>query len=1024
MKAVRCVVAALGLMITFSAAMGQSPPASFDGAKWIWSSLEGDVPLNQFTANVYYFRAEWNVPVDVEVRFAELIITADNLYVIYLNGMSVGESEVDNSSWHKPKRFDVTKLLSAGRNVVAVEAVNTLPGAAGLIAKFVAHGSSGRQIDLVTSGTWKCYAGEQANWYQPDFDDAHWYASRVVGEFGAAPWGSVAARPDRLAAGGPVGKVHEAGRKAVEQAAKQGRVENVVEAPPNADFPWPEAIVFLGDDRSMYLPLQPTSSSLDSLNVTIFNPRKSRAFPEHDLPAPMKVGQKLFQLKPARPGTEPRLLLDAGKGAIGSPSVSADGKWIYVSMAYDGEPFFHIYRLPADGGSPEPLTRGPFHDIDPAELPDGRVVFTSTRIGTFEEYHSPPSRSLFTMHGDGSEIQPLTHTITFDNEPEVLADGRILFIRSDNFFDRGKVETLLHAIHPDGSEGYTEFGLENGPEYGSRLRAYVCGSPAPMPDGRVAFLSRPGITVGRMGHPQKDLHNLRIEAGDVAALPDGRLLCTTPRRVSVELTVGKQTRTVQDLRYEKIGILDPDSRPPRLTVLYESSTGPVHSPVYLGPRVKAPLLSQRREDRGSEEEKATGILFCQNARLTRNLKAGWPHVRAIRVLAGQGLTTRSSHSYIVHAGSDVSELGTVPLAPDGSFCIEVPANTPLALQAVDAEGRSELNQMSWISVRPGERRGCVGCHHTRQAASPHGSALPLAVQAAPLKLLGEGRPLRFRGNNAAVTGMMELQIDRYREVAGINRHSNTEDPLATGRQEVAMLIRQLREGDAGLRTTAAQRLSVFRDPQAASALAEGLEDRDREFRVAAALALATCGTRESVPPLIAALADRDPLVSQAAAIALENLTGHAEPFNPFVASRERHLQAQVWRRWFGGTTWDEIERNLMVRLAGDDGDRVRRAAVALGHTGTEAAHAELRSYLDRERGNNPFPAWRKDGRHRGDAARFSSLDDVNPRTLQAVTRSLGYLHDAGSIPLLVEILAHNRDVETANLFLAEAAVEA
>jgi hypothetical protein len=50
----------------------------------------------------------------------------------------------------------------------------------------------------------------------------------------------------------------------------------------------------------------------------------------------MKVGRKLYALKPARPGAPPRLLCDAGRGGIGSPSGSFDGRWIYVSMARDG----------------------------------------------------------------------------------------------------------------------------------------------------------------------------------------------------------------------------------------------------------------------------------------------------------------------------------------------------------------------------------------------------------------------------------------------------------------------------------------------------------------------------------------------------------------------------------------------------------------------------------------------------------------------------------------------------------------
>jgi hypothetical protein len=67
--------------------------------------------------------------------------------------------------------------------------------------------------------------------------------------------------------------------------------------------------------------------------------------------------------------------------------------------------------------------------------------------------------------------------------------------------------------------------------------------------------------------------------------------------------------------------------------------------------------------------------------------------------------------------------------------------------------------------------------------------------------------------------------------------------------------------------------------------------------------------------------------------------------------------------------------------------------------------------------------WRQNG-HRGDAARFNSLSPVNPRTLQAATRSLGYLRDVESIAMLAETIAHNSVPQTGNLFLAEAAAEA
>ena len=1007
---VRVVWAAIGVVAACGAA-AEGGPVALDGAQWIWHPVEGNPP-----AGPSYLRTAFDLPADVKVKAAEAVIAVDNLYALYVNGKFVGQRGTNPNAWRLADRFDVTGLLVPGKNAVAVEAVNTAPGPAGMIMKLAVQLADGRQVTLASNPDWLCTDKEKPNWQQTGFDDRHWWQVAVTGEYGTAPWGkfagNLASRPLRKAGAGA--------KAAMTWRKLSPNIRGLAEVEPAADFRWPEAVAYLGDDCSLYHPRGRTNTSHDSLGVTIFTARKSRAFPEHDLPAPIKMGRKLYLLAPARPGVKPRLLLDAGKGAIGSPSVSFDGRWIYVSMATGGEAFFHIYRLPAFGGKAERLTEGPFHDIDPAELPDGRIVFTSTRIGTFEEYHSPPSRSLFTMQPDGTEIRPLTHTFIFDNEPEVLADGRILFIRSDNFFGRGKVETLLHAIYPDGTTGLTEFGLDNAPEYGNRLRAFYCGSPAPMPDGRVAFVSSPGITVGRPGTPGGAWQHFRLQAGDVAAMPDGRLLCTVMRRIAREGTVKNQKRTVYDVNYGKIAVLDP--RTQELVVVHDSPEAALHSPVHLGPRRRPPVLADRIDIDKTDDVGATGFLYCQNARFTQHTTAGWSHVRAIRVLAGKGLTVRSSHAYIVHAGNETVELGTVPLAPDGSFYVEVPADTAIAFQAVDAEGRSELNEMSWIFARPGERRGCLGCHHTRQDAPPMGAEAALATAIPALKLLGRGRPHRFRGNNAAVTGLMEVQADRFREVAGINRHSDSADPLATGPQEVAALIAELRGEDEGLRISAAQRLAIFRDRAAGPALAERLTDGSREVRTAAALAIAACGTRRSIPPLLAALTDEDPLVAQAAAVAVENVTGRAEPFNSFAERAERAAQAKRWRAWFESTSWEAIEQDLVGRLASGDQDVVRRAAVALGHVGGAAARSALRAYVAREAKNNPYPEWRK--RHRGDGARFNSSSPANPRTLQEAVRALGYLKDAGSIGILAEAIACNSDPGSANLFLTEAAIEA
>jgi HEAT repeat protein len=547
-----------------------------------------------------------------------------------------------------------------------------------------------------------------------------------------------------------------------------------------------------------------------------------------------------------------------------------------------------------------------------------------------------------------------------------------------------------------------------GPDYGGRLRAFGYGSPAPLPDGKLACISSRGNYIATAGGPEGSYQPLPGGLGDLAPLPDGRLLATVLRPAT------------RRMNSDVIGVIDPADN--RLVQVYESPAGSVHSPVYLGPRPRPPVIPDQVDPRRTGRPESTGFLNCHNVRFTRNTKADWQQVRAIRVLGALALTTRSSHSHIVHAGHQTVELGTVPLAPDGSFSIEVPADLPIAFQAVDAEGRSELNEMSWIYVRPGERRSCLGCHHPRGATPPLESRVSQALSARPLKLVGQGQPHRFRGNNSGVTGMMDLQFERFREAASLNRHLSGAGPLTTGRQEVDAQIGLLRGVDEAMRISAAQRLGVFRDRSAAPALAERLTDDNREVRVAAALALAACGTRESVPPLLGALEDKDPVVAQAAAAALENLAAHAEPFQPFAAKAERSRQAQAWRAWFQANRWESIEQSLIQRIAGSDRVAERRAIVALGHVGGDAARAALRQYVIARKDKSPYPPF--ENANRTDSFTYPADSPLNPRTLQEAVRAIGQLKDTAAVPLLADILAKNIDPKTANLYLAEAAIEA
>jgi hypothetical protein len=300
---------------------------------------------------------------------------------------------------------------------------------------------------------------------------------------------------------------------------RSGAADALALSQPDADFVWP-AVAFLADDCSIYVPL-----ARRAWGVELPNRRLDAGVHDVRSAVPVEDRPQTVRARPAGTGGQAARAGRCRLGVIGSPSVSYDGRSIYVPWRRRAPAFSTSTGFPVDGGPPQQLTSGPFHDIDPAELPDGRIVFTSTRIGTFEEYHAAPSRALFVMQPDGSGIKSITHTPIFDNEPKVLADGRIAFIRSDNFFGRAKVETQIHAFRPDGTAGQTEFGADVGAVYGTRLRLLGYGSPAPLPDGRMAVISNRGNFVAATWAPSL-LPPTSRRVGRLGPLPDGRLLAT------------------------------------------------------------------------------------------------------------------------------------------------------------------------------------------------------------------------------------------------------------------------------------------------------------------------------------------------------------------------------------------------------------------------------------------------------------------------------------------------------------------
>ncbi len=119
---------------------------------------------------------------------AVLRATADNACTTYVNGHQLGS----NDPWMTPARYDVTKHLTQGRNVIAIEAINA-GGAAGLLASLIIDGKK----EHGTNSHWKVTKTKTPKWTNVKFDDAAWSSGSQLGPASMGPWkiGSGSSQP-------------------------------------------------------------------------------------------------------------------------------------------------------------------------------------------------------------------------------------------------------------------------------------------------------------------------------------------------------------------------------------------------------------------------------------------------------------------------------------------------------------------------------------------------------------------------------------------------------------------------------------------------------------------------------------------------------------------------------------------------------------------------------------------------------------------------------------------------------------
>ncbi|MDP6929904.1 MAG: hypothetical protein QF412_09415, partial [Planctomycetota bacterium] len=189
-------------------------------------------------------------------------------------------------------------------------------------------------------------------------------------------------------------------------------------------------------------------------------------------------------------GKEEILFQPKGKGSCVDPFVSYDGRTIYFAVFEDPTSInvqryltrspAHIWKLDVATRRATQLTfgnemtwrdsankidprYGPF-DISPVELPDGRILFLSTRDGQFSVTARFPSPAFWRMNADGSNLEKMEYfSMSGCQHPLVLQDGRVIWTHRHNAGrrNRGGHNYALMSANQDLSDIKSFAGLHH-----------------------------------------------------------------------------------------------------------------------------------------------------------------------------------------------------------------------------------------------------------------------------------------------------------------------------------------------------------------------------------------------------------------------------------------------------------------------------------------------------------------------------------------------------------------------------------
>ncbi|MDH3265852.1 MAG: hypothetical protein OEM25_02695, partial [Gammaproteobacteria bacterium] len=210
--------------------------------------------------------------------------------------------------------------------------------------------------------------------------------------------------------------------------------------------------------------------------------------------------------------------LTQGLAAIRDVEIAYDGSALVFAMRYPFDPnldeedlpTWNIWKYTFDGAVLERVIRSDLtaeigHDIMPKYLPDGRIIFSSTRqtrsqavlldegkpgFPAMDEDQNEYTFNLHVMTDDGTGVvEQVSYNQSHDLDPALLSNGQIVFSRWDHAGPNNDAVNL-YRMNPDGSGLELLYGQQSHAT-GSNGDIIQFTQPRELADGRVMSLIRP-----------------------------------------------------------------------------------------------------------------------------------------------------------------------------------------------------------------------------------------------------------------------------------------------------------------------------------------------------------------------------------------------------------------------------------------------------------------------------------------------------------------------------------------------------